>query len=114
MQKSRFKNFLLAFALIAIVAALVLAVGKSSSSVQSTSTQAASITPAPQAVLAPQTISIPDSPLKHSIIAAGDYLTRQQLANGELSYQVDIQTGARDYSPSYIRLIAGTGSLFTV
>ncbi len=114
MQKSRFKNFLIAFVLIGIVAALSFAIGKSSSSVESVSTQAGSITPSPLAVLAPQTISIPDSPLKDSIIAAGNYLTRQQLANGELSYQVDILSGARDYSPSYIRLIAGTGALFTV
>ncbi len=62
----------------------------------------------------PETIEIPDSPLKQSVIAAGDYLVRQQISNGELSYQVDFMTGAREYSPSYIRLIAGTGSLFTV
>jgi hypothetical protein len=65
-------------------------------------------------VLAPQTISIPDSPLRDSVIAAGDFLVRQQLPNGELSYQVEIFTDARGYSPSYIRLIAGTGSLYTV
>ena len=62
----------------------------------------------------PRAISIPDSQLKDSIFAAGDYLVRQQLTNGELSYQVDIMTQARDYSPSYIRLIAGTGALYTV
>ncbi|MBT3338684.1 MAG: hypothetical protein HN855_13840 [Anaerolineae bacterium] len=52
--------------------------------------------------------------LKESIIAAGDYMVQYQLPNGELSYQVDIQDGNRNYSPSHIRLIAGTGSLFTV
>jgi hypothetical protein len=62
----------------------------------------------------PQTIHIADDPLKDSIIAAGDYLVREQLPNGELSYQVDFLTGERAYSPSHVRLIAGTGSLFTV
>jgi hypothetical protein len=62
----------------------------------------------------PETISIAESPLKDSIIAAGDYLVRQQLPNGELSYQVDFISGERTYSPSHVRLIGGTGSLFTV
>ena len=72
------------------------------------------LTPTFTPALVPETIPIEDSPLKDSIIAAGDYLVRQQLPNGELSYQVDFMTGERSYSPSYIRLIAGTGSLFTV
>ena len=38
----------------------------------------------------PETIPIADDPLKDSILAAGDYLVRQQLTNGELSYQVDM------------------------
>ncbi|MFN8411026.1 MAG: hypothetical protein U0Z26_01425 [Anaerolineales bacterium] len=62
----------------------------------------------------PQSISIPDSPLKKSIIAAGDYIVRQQIANGELSYQVDVFTGAREYSPSYLRLMSGTGALYSL
>jgi hypothetical protein len=62
----------------------------------------------------PETIPVADGPLKDSIIAAGDYLVRQQLPNGELSYQVDFMTGERAYSPSHVRLMAGTGSLFTV
>lgn len=70
----------------------------------------ATFTPA----LVPETIAIEDSPLKDAVVSAGDYLVRQQLPNGELSYQVDFMTGERSYSPSYIRLIAGTGSLFTV
>ncbi len=70
----------------------------------------ATFTPA----LVPETIAIEDSLLKDAVISAGDYLVRQQLPNGELSYQVDFMTGERSYSPSYIRLIAGTGSLFTV
>lgn len=41
-------------------------------------------------------------------------MLRQQLANGELSYQVNFQSGAREYSPSSIRLMAGTGALYTV
>jgi hypothetical protein len=62
----------------------------------------------------PETIPVADGVLKDSVIAAGDYLVRQQLPNGELSYQVDFMTGEREYSPSHIRLMAGTGSLFTV
>ena len=73
-------------------------------------TSAPTFTPARIPVLIP----IEDNPLKESIIAAGDYLVRQQLANGELSYQVDFTNGARSYSPSYVRLVAGAGSLFTV
>lgn len=62
----------------------------------------------------PETIPIKDSPLKDSVISAGDYLVRQQIANGELAYQVDFFSSERSYSPSYIRLMGGTGSLFTV
>ena len=62
----------------------------------------------------PEVIPVADGPLKDSILAAGDYLVRQQLPNGELSYQVDIFTGERSYSPSHIRLISGTGALYTV
>jgi len=68
-------------------------------------------------VLSPTQILItpfPDGDLKDSVIAAGDYLLRQQLPNGELSYQVDFISGERAYSPSHVRLMAGTGSLFTV
>jgi hypothetical protein len=61
-----------------------------------------------------QTISLPNGPLKQSVIAAGEYLVRQQISNGELSYQVDFMTGAREYSPSYPRLIGGAGALYTV
>jgi hypothetical protein len=62
----------------------------------------------------PETFPIPAGDLKDSVIAAGDYLLRQQLPNGELSYQVDFMTGERAYSPSHVRLMAGTGALFTV
>ena len=72
------------------------------------------VTPTFTPALIPETISIEDSPLKESVIAAGDYLIRQQLVNGELSYQVDFLTGERSYTPSHIRLMAGTGSLYTV
>ena len=71
-------------------------------------------TPTFTPALIPQTIPIENSPLKDSVIAAGDYLVRQQLVNGELSYQVDFMTGERAYTPSYIRLVAGAGSLYTV
>jgi hypothetical protein len=62
----------------------------------------------------PEIISIEDSPLKEAVIASGDYLVRQQIANGELAYQVNILNDDRAYAPSDIRLIAGTGSLYTV
>src|SRR6185369_530246 len=65
-------------------------------------------------VTQPASPSLPNGPLKQSVIAAGDYLVRQQLSNGELSYQVDFQSGARQYSPSNIRLMSGTGALYTV
>ncbi len=73
-------------------------------------TPTATFTPA----LIPKIIPIKDNPLKDLVIAAGDYLVRQQLPNGELSYQVDFMTNERSYAPSYIRLVGGTGSLFTV
>jgi hypothetical protein len=62
----------------------------------------------------PKTFPIQNGDLKDSVIAAGDYLVRQQLPNGELSYQVDFMSGERAYSPSHVRLMAGTGALFTV
>lgn len=65
-------------------------------------------------IRAPEIIAIEDSPLKDAIISSGDYLVRQQLANGELAYQVNVLNDARAYSPSYVRLIAGTGSLYTI
>jgi hypothetical protein len=85
----------------------------------STKNNPASILPqataTPEQVIAqPASLSIPNGPLKQSILSAGDYIVRQQLANGELSYQVDFQSGARQYSSSTIRLMAGTGSLYTV
>src|SRR5688572_8212487 len=104
-----FTIFLAAAALIAIVLAVVTTNRPPS---QTTLTDADLITPTLSR--APQTIEIPNSPLKISVIAAGDFLARQQLPNGEISYQVDVLTEAREYSPSYIRLIAGTGALFTV
>lgn len=69
-------------------------------------------TPTPARI--PELIPIEDSPLKDAVIASGDYLLRQQLVNGELSYQVNFLNNERSYTPSYIRLIAGAGSLFTV
>jgi hypothetical protein len=62
----------------------------------------------------PQTLPVAEGLLKSSIIDAGDYLVRQQLPNGELSYQVDFFTGKRAYSPVHLRLIGGTGALYTV
>lgn len=73
-------------------------------------------TPAPTAfpIRTPEIISIEDSPLKESILEAGDYLIRQQLTNGELTYQVNFINNDRAYAPSDMRLMGGTGSLYTV
>lgn len=65
-------------------------------------------------VRTPEVVEIKNSPLTKSIIAAGDYLVRQQLTNGELAYQVNFLNNDRAYSPSDIRLIGATGSLYTV
>ncbi len=62
----------------------------------------------------PQTFDIPNGAFKDSILAAGDYLLRQQLPNGELSYQVDFFSGERANAPSHVRLVSGTGALYTV
>jgi hypothetical protein len=75
------------------------------------------VSPAPSrtpTLAPPKTLPIADSPLKDAIINAGDYLARQQLPNGELSYQVDFMTGERAYSPVHLRLMGGTGALYTV
>ena len=63
---------------------------------------------------APEILPLANSPLKASITVAGDYLVRQQLANGELAYQFNVLTGDRSSTPSYIRLMGGTGALYTV
>lgn len=63
---------------------------------------------------APEVISLRNDPLKKSIIAAGDYLIRQQLVNGELPYQVNILTNDRSSTPSNIRLMGGVSALYTV
>lgn len=62
----------------------------------------------------PEIILIEDSPLKEAILEAGDYLIRQQLTNGELAYQVNFINNDRAYASSNIRLMGGTGSLYTV
>ena len=99
-----------------VVGGLSFAVNRKPSEVPVSATVSADVSPASTFVPArsPKTISIAESPLKDSVIAAGDYLVRQQLPNGELSYQVDFISGERTYSPSHVRLIAGTGSLFAV
>lgn len=62
----------------------------------------------------PQSPEAWEQALTDSITAAGDYLVRYQLSNGELPYQVDVTTGSRDGSVSMIRMVAGAGSLYTV
>jgi len=87
---------------------------RNSRKVSVTPTVDASIVHTSEPVRIPETIPVPSGALKDSIVAAGDYLVRQQLPNGELSYQVDFKNGERTYSPSHVRLMGGTGSLFTV
>jgi len=73
-------------------------------------------TPIPTAVSAnpPENLPLGKDPLNANIIAAGDYLMRQQLANGELAYQVNVMTGDRSSTPSNIRLMSGVSALYTV
>lgn len=78
------------------------------------STAVPSPTPTPISAHAPEVIPLRDDPLKKSILAAGDYLVRQQLANGELPYQVNILTSDRSSTPSYIRLMGGVSALYIV
>ena len=73
-----------------------------------------SVTPTTVSAHAPEILPLANSPLKASITVAGDYLVRQQLANGELAYQFNVLTGDRSSTPSYIRLMGGTGALYTV
>lgn len=105
----------------AIIALVILAAGFASyrllrppQPADTRSTRPPALDRSPKITLAPQRIKIQDSPLKQSAIEAGDYLVRQQLPNGELSYAVDILSGRRTSSPSALRLMAGTGSLYTV
>jgi hypothetical protein len=99
-----------------VVLAIAVIFGTNKNSLVTPATPVIDISPSPTWTPAKTPVNIPiaESPLKDAVIAAGDYLVRQQLPNGELSYQVDFMTGERSYSPSYIRLMAGTGSLFTV
>jgi hypothetical protein len=107
----RFRRFIIPFVLIAI---LLLIFGlEKNRSVPVVGDMSETIMPTGQ-VATPQVIPISNGPLKESILAAGDFLVRQQLPNGEISYQVDIFTDAREFSPSTLRLIGGTGALFTV
>lgn len=62
----------------------------------------------------PKTLPLANSPLKKNILAAGDYLVRQQLVNGELAYQVNLLTNDRSSTPSNIRLMGGVSTLYTV
>jgi hypothetical protein len=64
---------------------------------------------------APEPLPIDDDRrLKQSILSAGDYLVRQQLVSGELPYQVNFLNDDRSSTPSNIRLMGGTGALYTV
>lgn len=81
---------------------------------QGDATQAASAIPTNLSANAPQSLPLKSDPLKNSIFKAGDYLIRQQLANGELAYQVNILTHDRSSTPSNIRLMGGVGTLYTV
>ena len=100
--------------LILLAGILFFAVNRKSPEVLVAVTVEASSAPTFVPARIPETISVADGTLKDSVIAAGDYLVRQQLPNGELPYQVDFMSGERVYSPSHLRLMSGTGSLFTV
>lgn len=115
-MKNQTRYILVVVVLIAMVAALVFFARLVSPPAVVVPAEVASATslPSPTPVAVSKSIPIPDSPLKESVIAAGDYLVRQELPNGELSYQVDFMTGERNYSPSPIRLISGTGALYIV
>lgn len=63
--------------------------------------------------LKPTSFSFPASSLQDSIAAAGDYLLRQQLSNGSLAYEVNPWSGSRAFPPTTLRLMLGTGSLYT-
>lgn len=80
----------------------------------STTEEVALPTPTVVFTHSPEVPALADSPLTSSITAAGDYLVRQQLANGELAYQVNLLTNDRSSTPSYIRLMGGAGALYTV
>lgn len=112
MESNLLKKGLFVLGLIAVAMVLIRIGGDSTDSEAEPANAAATATSTPNT--APSIVPFPDSPLKESLIAAGAYLVRQQLSNGELSYQVNVLTGERDFSPSYVRLIAGTGALFTV
>jgi hypothetical protein len=114
MFSSRKKYLFAAGILLALAGILFFAVYGKSPSLPASVTVEASPSPTLVPARIPETTSVADGPLKDSVIAAGDYLVRQQLPNGELSYQVDFMSGERSYSPSHVRLMAGTGSLFTV
>lgn len=73
-----------------------------------------SLVPTAGSIHAPDFIPVANSSLRKPIIEAGDYLVRQQLANGELPYQVNFLNDDRSSTPSYIRLMGGTGALYTV
>jgi hypothetical protein len=116
MSLSSKKYGFIAGLLLVLASVLFFSVNRKSPVVSSSSIADVFLTPtlAPAPARISKKIPVADGPLKDSIIAAGDYLVRQQLPNGELSYQVDFMNGERAYSPSHVRLMAGTGSLFTV
>lgn len=107
-----FRKFLLAFFIFAIGIVACTNQNNTPTSVEVRFTA----TPVPTSfpIRTPDIISIEDGSLKDVIIASGDYLVRQQLPNGELAYQVNFINNDRAYAPSDIRLMGGTGALYTV
>jgi len=106
------KKYVLAIVFFIALAATVFFAAKPPAP-QKTAALTATFIPTAPPARRPPTIPIAEGTLKQSILAAADYLVRQQLPNGELSYQVDFTSGERTYSPSHTRLMAGTGALFT-
>lgn len=78
------------------------------------SAESGSVIPTSIPASQPETLPLGDSPLKRNIVIAGDYLIRQQLANGELAYQVNAMNGDRSSTPSNIRLMNGVSALYGV
>lgn len=100
-------------AILALAGTTYLWANSTTPEVPATSTEEVAL-PTASSAHAPQLLPLANNPLKASITAAGNYLIRQQLANGELAYQVNILTHDRSSTPSYIRLIGGVSALYTV
>ncbi len=62
----------------------------------------------------PVPIRIADDPLVDAMLAAGDFVVRQQLPNADLTYQIDVTTGNRRHLPVSVRQLATVGGLYVL